>query len=80
MTQVELDKEYMGLYMPRQMMDEHLYGQISYNGSFSNTFKLSLGYILKLLSVEMTAAPGKDIVAYIIRPAMIISTSHAIVS
>ena len=43
LMQKELDKEYRGLCAPGQMMNNLLYGQISYNGSLSNAFKLQLG-------------------------------------
>jgi len=46
-TQEELDEEYMGLYAPGQMINDPLYGQISYNSSLSNAFKLKLGHISK---------------------------------
>jgi len=44
LTQEALDKEYMGLYTPGQMMHDTLYGQISYNSSLSNAFKLKQGH------------------------------------
>jgi len=62
----------MGLYTPRQMMNDPVYGQISYNSSLSNTFKLKLGHTVKLFLVEMKAATGKDITEHIIRPAKVI--------
>ena len=48
LTQEYLDKEYMGLYAPGQMMNGPLYGQISFNSSLSNSFKLKLGHNLTL--------------------------------
>jgi hypothetical protein len=51
----------MGLYAPGQMMNDRLSGQISYNSSLSNAFKLKLGHDVKLSLVEMKAATGKDI-------------------
>jgi hypothetical protein len=44
LTQEELDEECMRLYVPRQMMNDPLYGQISYDSSLSNVFKLKLGH------------------------------------
>ena len=61
LTQEELEKEYMGLYALGQTMNHHLSGQISFNSSLSNAFKLKLGHDAKLFLVEMTAATGKDI-------------------
>jgi hypothetical protein len=39
-----------------QRLNDPVYGQMSYNGCLSNSFKL------KLLFVEMNEASGKDIV------------------
>ena len=75
LMQEELDKEYMGLYAPGQMMNDHLYGQISYNSSLSNAFKLKLGHNLKLLLVELKAATGKDIAEDVLRTAKVIPAS-----
>jgi len=75
LTQEELDEEYMGLYTPGQMMNDRLYGQISYNSSISNAFRLKLGHNLKLFLVEMKAATGKDMAEHVIRPAKVIPAS-----
>jgi hypothetical protein len=48
LRQEELDEEYMGLYTPGQMLNDPLYGQISYNSSLSNAFKLELGHNVQL--------------------------------
>jgi hypothetical protein len=56
LTQEELDEEYMGLYTPGQMLNDPLYGQISYNSSLSNAFKLKLGHNVQLFLIEMKAA------------------------
>jgi len=82
LKQEELDEEYMGLYTPGQMMNDRLSGQISYNSSLSNAFKLKLGDDVKLFLVEMKAATGKDIVEHVIRlvkviPASIVTVSYA---
>jgi len=73
--QEELEEEYMGSYAPGQMMNDPLYGQISYNSSLSNAFKLKRGYDVKLLLVEMKAAKGKDITEHIMRPVKVIPAS-----
>jgi len=67
--QEELDEEYMGLDTPGQMMNDPLYGQISYNSSLSNAFKLKLGQNVKQFLVEMKSATGRDIAEHITRPA-----------
>jgi hypothetical protein len=59
LTQEALDEKYMGLYTPGQMMNNPLYGQISYNSSLSNAFKLKLGQNVKLFVVEQKAAQGR---------------------
>jgi len=70
----------MGLYAPGQMMNDPLYGQISYNSSLSNAFKLKLGHDGQLLLVEMKAATGKEIAKHEMRPAKVIPASLGIVS
>jgi len=80
LTQEELNEEYMGLYTPGQMLNDPLYGQISYNSSVSNAFKLKLGHNVQLFLVEMKAATGKDIAERIIRPAKVIPASLDMVS
>jgi hypothetical protein len=80
LTQEELDEEYMGLYTPGQMLNDPLYGQISYNSSLSNAFKLKLGHNVQLFLVEMKAATGKDIAEHVIRPAKVIPASLDMVS
>jgi len=70
----------MGLYAPGQMMNDPLYGQISYNSSLSNAFKLKLGHNVQLLLREMKAATGKDIAEHVMRPAKVIPTSLVTVS
>ena len=70
----------MGLYAPGQMMNDPLYGQISYNSSLSNAFKLKLGHDVQLFLIGMKAATGKDIAEHIMRPAKVIPTRHVTVS
>jgi hypothetical protein len=80
LTQEELDEEYMGLYAPGQMMNDPLYGQISYNSSLSNAFKLKLGHDVQLFLIEMKAATGKEIAEHVMRPAKVIPASLVTVS
>jgi len=80
LTQEELDEEYMGLYAPGQMMNDHLLGQISYNSSISNAFKLKLGHNVNIFLIEMKAATGKDIAEDKMRPAKVIPASLVMVS
>jgi hypothetical protein len=61
-------------------MNDHLSGQISYNSSISNDFKLKLGHTLKPFLVIMKAATGKDIAELIIKPAKKITVSLVTVS
>jgi len=62
------------------MMNDSLYGQISYNSSLPNVFKLKLGYNVKLFLVEMNVVTGKDIVEHVMRPAKVIAASLVKVS
>jgi len=80
LTQEELDGEYMGSYPPGQIMNDPPYGQISYNSSLSNAFKLKLGHNVKLFLVEMQAATRKAIAEQVMRPAMVTPTSLFMVS
>jgi len=80
LTQDELDEENMGLYTPGQTMNDRLSGQISYNSSLSNAFKLKLGHDVKRFLVEMKAATGKDIAEHVIRPVKVIPASLVPVS
>jgi len=75
LTQEELNEEYMELYAPRQMMNDPLCGQISYNSSLSNAFKLKLGHNVNLFLVEMKTATGKKITEHVMRPAKVIPAS-----
>ena len=64
------------------MMNYPLYGQISYNSSLSNTFKLKLGHNVNQFLVEMKAATGKDITEHVMRwakviPASLVSVGYA---
>jgi len=57
------------------MMNDPLYGQISYNRSLSDAFKLKLGDNVNLFLVEMKAATGKDITEHVMRQAKVIPAS-----
>jgi hypothetical protein len=70
-----LEEEYIGFFPPGQMMNNHLYGHISYNSSLSNAFMLKLGHNVKQCLVEMKATAGKDIVEHIIRLVKVIPAS-----
>jgi len=76
----ELDEEYMGLYAPGQMMNDPLYGQISFNSSRSNAFKLALGHTVKPFLVEIKVATGKNNTEYVIRLAKVIPASLVTIS
>jgi len=80
LTQEELDEEYMGLYSPGQMMNDTLHGQIFYNSSLSNAFKLKLGDDVELFLIEMKAAKGEVIAEHVMRPAKVIPASLVTVS
>jgi len=80
LTQVEMDKEYMEMYAPGQMMNDSPYGQISYNSSLSNAFKLTLAHNVKLFLIEMKAATRKDIAEHVMRPAKVVPASLVVVS
>jgi hypothetical protein len=75
LMQEELDKEYMRLYSPGQMMNDPLYDQMSYNSSLSNAFQLKLEHDVKLLLVEMKAATGKENAEHVMRPVKVIPAS-----
>ena len=48
LEQDELEEEYMGIYKHGQMINDPIYGQISYNCCLSNAFKLKLGNNVKI--------------------------------
>jgi hypothetical protein len=80
LTQEELDEEYMVLYALRQMINDPLYSQISYNSCLSNAFKLIQGHDVQLFLVELKAATGKEIAKDVMRPAQVIFASLVMVS
>jgi len=64
----------MGLYIPGYMMNDLVYGQISYISCLSNSSKLKLGHNLALFLIEIKVATGKDIAEHVIRLAKEIPT------
>jgi len=72
LEQEELEEEYMGIYKHGQMINDPIYGQISYNCCLSNAFKLKLGHNVKIFVLEMKSATGKEIAKHVIRPTKVI--------
>ena len=72
LEQDELEEEYMGIYKFGQMINDPIYGQISYNCCLSNAFKLKVEYNVKIFVVEMKRATGKEIGEHVIRPTNVI--------
>ena len=75
-----LIEDYMELFALGQIMNDPIYGQISYNSSLSNAFKLKLGHDVQLFLIEMKAATGKEIAEHVMRPAKVIPASLVTVS
>jgi hypothetical protein len=67
LEQDKLDEEYMGIYKHGQMINDPIYGQISYNCCLSNAFKLKLGHNVKIFVVEMMRATVKETAEHVIR-------------
>jgi len=80
LKQEGLYEEYMGLYSSGQIMNDPLYRQIAFNSSLSNAFKWKLGHDVKLFSVGVKAATGKDITEHVMRLAKVIPASLVTVS
>ena len=74
--EAELEEEYMGLYIHGQMINDPIYGQISYSCCLSNACKLKLWHNVKIFSVEMMRAAGKEIAEQIIKPTKVIPASR----
>jgi len=70
------EEEYMGIYKHRQMINDHIYGQISYNCCLSNAFKLKHGHHVNIFVVEIMRATGKEIAEHVIRPTKVIRASR----
>jgi len=66
----------MGLYTHGQMINDPMYGQISYNGCLSNALKLKLGHNVKIFLVEMKRVTGKEIAEHRIRLTKVFPASH----
>jgi len=62
----------MGIYKHGQMINDSIYGQISYICCLSNAFKLKLGHNVKIFAVERKRATGKEVAEHVIRPTNII--------
>jgi hypothetical protein len=75
-----LDDEYMGLYALGRMINDPLYGQISYNSSLSNAFNSKLRHNVKLCLIDLKAATGKNIAEHVMRLAKVIPASLVMVS
>ena len=76
LAQDKSEEEYMGIYKHRQMINDPIYGQISYNCCISNVFKLKLGHNVKIFVVEMMRVTGKRIAKHVIRPTKVIRARH----
>jgi len=72
--QDKLDEEHMGLYTHWQMIINPIYGQISYNCSLSNAFKLKLRHNPETFLVNMKRATGKGVAEQVMRSAKVIPT------
>ena len=72
LEQDELEEKYMGIYKHGQMINDSIYGQISYNCCLSNAFKLKLGHNVKIFVVKMMRATGKETAEHVLRPTNVI--------
>ena len=72
LEQDESKQEYMGIYKHGQLINDPIYGQISYNCCLSNGFKLKLGHNVKIHVVEMIRATRKETAEHITRPTKVI--------
>ena len=76
LEQDKLGEEDMGIYKDGQMMNDPIYGQISYNCCLPNASELKLGHNVKIFVVNMMRATGKGIAERVIRPTKVICTSR----
>jgi len=76
LEQDELEEEYMGIYKHGQMINDPIYGEISYNCCLSNAFKWKLGHNVKIFGAEMMRVTGKEIAEHGIRPTKVIRASR----
>jgi len=72
----KLDEECTGWYTHGQMMDDAIYGLISYNCWLYNAFRLKLGYNLNIMLVAIRRGTGKEMTEHIVRPAKAIPRSQ----
>ena len=72
LEQDELKKDYMGIDKHGQIINDPIYGQISYNCCLSNAFKLKVGHNMKIFVVEMMKVTRKEIAEHVIRPTKVI--------
>jgi len=76
LEQDKSDEECVGVNTHCTMMNDPIYGQISYNCCLWNAFKLKLGQNPKIFLVEMKRATRKVIAKQIIRLLNVILTSR----
>jgi len=72
LEQDELEEVYMGIYKYGRMINDLIYGQISYNCCLSNAFKLKLGHNEEIIVVDMMKATGQETAEHVIRPTKVI--------
>jgi len=66
----------MGLCTQKQITNDPIYGQLSYNYCLSNDFRLKLGHNLKAYLVVRKRDAGKEIAEHVNRPVKVIPASH----
>jgi len=76
LVQDELDEEYIGLYTPGLILDNDLFGQVSYYFCLSNVVKLKLGHNPKIVLVEKKRARRKVIGKHVIGPVKVLPTNR----
>ena len=76
LEQDKVEEEYIGLYTHMQMINDGIYGQISYNCCLSNALKLELEHNVKICWVEMMTATEKEIAEHVIMPRKVIPANR----
>lgn len=76
LEQQEWEEEYMGLYRHGHIINDSIYGQMSYNYGLSNAFNWKLGHNVEIIVVEMKRVRGKEIAEHGIRPTKVIPASR----
>ena len=76
LEQDKLEEDYMRIYKHWRMINDPIYGQISYNCCLTNAFKFTLGHNVKIFVVDMMRATGKEIAEDGIRPTKVIRASR----